>query len=46
MLASETGEVASKGLVNWGPSEGEEAAYNSEEDLEDDLVGRDDLRNL
>lgn len=46
VLASETGEVAAKGLVNWGrPSEGE-AAYNSEEGLEIDLVGRDDLRNL
>lgn len=46
VLASETGEVAAKGLVNWGrPWEGG-AAYNSEEGLEIDLVGRDDLRNL
>lgn len=45
VLASETGELAAKGLVNWGRPEGE-AAYNSEEGLEIDLVGRDDLRNL
>jgi hypothetical protein len=46
VLASETGELAAKGLVNWGrPWEGE-AAYDSEEGLEIDLLGRDDLRNL
>lgn len=46
VLASETGELASKGLVKWGrPSEGE-AAYNSEGGLEIVLVGSDDLRNL
>lgn len=46
-LASETGELASNGLVNWGrPSDGE-AAYGSEEEgLDKDLVGSDDLRNL
>jgi hypothetical protein len=46
VLASETGELASKGLVNWGRPSAGEVAYNSEEGLEIDLVGRDDLRNL
>jgi hypothetical protein len=50
VLASETDELAAKGLVNWGEgrwrlSEGG-AAYDSKEGLEIDLVGRDDLRNL
>lgn len=47
--ASETGELASNGFVNWGEerrklSEGE-VAYISE-GLESVLVGRDDLRDL
>lgn len=50
VLASEPGELAAKGLVNWGagklrPSKGV-VGYKSEEGLEIDLVGRDDLRNL
>jgi hypothetical protein len=41
------GELVSKGLVNWGTAASEgETAYSSEEGLEMDLVGRDDLRNL
>jgi hypothetical protein len=48
--ASESGELAANGLVNWGEerrrlSEGE-VAYISDEGLESVLVGRDDLRNL
>ena len=46
VLASEMGELVSKGLVNWGTASEDETAYNSEEGLEMDLVGRDDLRNL
>jgi hypothetical protein len=47
VLASEMGELVSKGLVNWGTAASEgETAYSSEEGLEMDLVGRDDLRNL
>jgi hypothetical protein len=46
VLVSEPGELAAKGLVNWGRGWEGEAAYNSEEGLVIDLVGRDDLRNL
>jgi hypothetical protein len=50
LLASEPGEFAANGLVNWGeeswrPSE-DGAAYISDDGLEIVLVGRDDLRNL